>query len=93
MVFSLLSHTPQLFPSKLHRKRLPFFCQNSLTQRSLLETVHMNTQVYLKLHNEPLKYLMLESFAPESKLTRYLLRKGGKWLDLLFFSDLGHLVA
>lgn len=45
----------------------------------------MNTQVYLKLHNELLKYLMLESFAPESKLTRYLLRMVGKWLDLLFF--------
>ena len=45
----------------------------------------MNTQVYLKLHNEPLKYLMPESFAPELKLTRFLMRKVGKWLDFFFF--------
>lgn len=85
MVFSLLSHTPQLFPSKLITQKEAAFLLPELTQRSLLETVHMNTQVYLKLHNEPLKYLMLESFAPELKLTRFLMRKVGKWLDLLFF--------
>lgn len=95
MVFSLLSHLPPLFPSKLTLQKEAAFLLSELTcSKIFIKTVHLNTQVYLKAAHRASEIFNARNFCYRIETYKISQEKGGEMVGFFFFlSDFGQLVA